>query len=201
MKAVGKLLETLKARPLPHWLTAIYLTLRWQAFVSPDARVYYPFRIRIGRGSRLIGRVTLIANGMIEIGRGVELYEGCFIQCQGGTVRIDEQSALGPYVVVYGGGDVDIGRACSIATHTTVVSTSHEFGDATTPIRDQGSTGKKVVISDDVWLGAHAVILAGTQVGKGSIVAAGAVVRENVPAYAVFGGVPARLLRERPRAP
>ncbi|MCB8820194.1 acyltransferase [Microvirga rosea] len=200
MRTVGKLLlEALRARPLPHWLAAVYLSLRWQAFVSLDTRIYYPFRVRIGRGSRLIGRVTLIANGAIEIGRGVELYEGCFIQCQGGTVHIGDRSALGPYVIVYGGGDVLIGRTCSIATHTTIVSTTHEFGDPTQPIRNQGSTGKKVVISDDVWLGAHAVVLAGSHVGEGSIVAAGAVVRENVSAFAVVGGVPARLLRERPK--
>ncbi|MBZ6076258.1 acyltransferase [Microvirga puerhi] len=198
MRTVGKLLlEALKARPLPHWMAAVYLSLRWQAFVSFDARIYYPFRIRIGRGSRLIGRVTLIANGAIEIGPQAELYEGCFIHCQGGTVRIGQNSALGPNVIIYGGGNVDIGQACSIATHSTIVSTSHHHSDATRPIREQGSSASKVTICDDVWLGAHAIVLAGVTIQPGSIIAAGAVVLKDVPEFAIFGGVPARLLRKR----
>jgi acetyltransferase-like isoleucine patch superfamily enzyme len=54
-----------------------------------------------------------------------------------------------------------------------------------------------VVIEDDVWIGFRAIILKGVTVGRGSIVAAGAVVISDVPRYSIVGGVPARVIRMR----
>ena len=54
-----------------------------------------------------------------------------------------------------------------------------------------------VKIGNDVWIGARAIILGGVNIGDGAIVAAGAVVTKDVPAYAIVGGVPARILRYR----
>jgi galactoside O-acetyltransferase len=51
------------------------------------------------------------------------------------------------------------------------------------------------VVSEEVWIGAGAIILGGVTIGRGAVIAAGAVVREDVPAGAVAGGVPARVLR------
>ena len=56
---------------------------------------------------------------------------------------------------------------------------------------------EQINIGNDVWIGARAIILDGVSIGDGAIVAAGAVVVKNVPAYAVVGGVPAKLLRHR----
>lgn len=55
-----------------------------------------------------------------------------------------------------------------------------------------------VTIEDDVWVAIGAIILPGVTIGKGSIVSAGAVVTKDVPAYTVFGGVPAKFIREVP---
>jgi acetyltransferase-like isoleucine patch superfamily enzyme len=55
----------------------------------------------------------------------------------------------------------------------------------------------EVVIEDDCWIAANAVILAGVRIGKGAVVAAGSVVNEDVPAYAVVAGVPARVIKSR----
>lgn len=53
-----------------------------------------------------------------------------------------------------------------------------------------------IVIGDKVWIGANATVLPGVTIGKGAIVAAGAVVHRDVPPFTVVGGVPARILRE-----
>ena len=53
------------------------------------------------------------------------------------------------------------------------------------------------VIGDDVWMGARSVIIAGTRIGRGAIVAAGAVVTKDVPEYAICAGVPAKVIRYR----
>lgn len=56
---------------------------------------------------------------------------------------------------------------------------------------------EQIQIGNDVWIGAHAIILDGVSIGDGCIVGAGAVVTKNIPAYAVVGGVPAKILRYR----
>ena len=60
-----------------------------------------------------------------------------------------------------------------------------------------GSFGLPCEIGSDAWIGANAVILRGVKVGIGSVVGAGAVVTSDIPDFAVFGGVPAKLIRYR----
>lgn len=73
----------------------------------------------------------------------------------------------------------------------------HQFSDRGRPIRDQGNKYGDISVDEDVWVGANAVILSGVAIGSGAIVAAGAVVTSDVDAYAIVGGVPARVLRYR----
>ena len=54
-----------------------------------------------------------------------------------------------------------------------------------------------VVIEDDVWCGANVTILKGVTIGRGSVVAAGAVVTKSFPPYSIIGGIPAKLLKMR----
>lgn len=61
----------------------------------------------------------------------------------------------------------------------------------------QPNISSPIQIGDDVWIGVQAVILAGVTIGDGAIVAAGAVVHENVKPYAIVGGVPAKVIGER----
>jgi acetyltransferase-like isoleucine patch superfamily enzyme len=65
------------------------------------------------------------------------------------------------------------------------------------PIALQGMTRDGIFIEDDVWVAAHAVVLDGVRIGRGSVVAAGAVVTEDVPPYTIVGGVPARAIGHR----
>ena len=58
-------------------------------------------------------------------------------------------------------------------------------------------SAQPVIIEDDVVIGANAVVIEGVRVGKGSVVAAGAVVLEDVPPEVVVGGTPARVLKEK----
>lgn len=56
---------------------------------------------------------------------------------------------------------------------------------------------KNIVVGEDVWIGARAILLSGVTIGRGTIVSAGAVVSKDVPPYSVVGGVPARILKFR----
>nr|WP_200389622.1 DapH/DapD/GlmU-related protein [Thiocapsa imhoffii] len=61
----------------------------------------------------------------------------------------------------------------------------------------QANIANPIRIGNDVWIGAHAAILSGVTIGEGAIVAAGAVVRQDVDPYTIVGGVPAKVLGER----
>lgn len=89
--------------------------------------------------------------------------------------------------------EVTIGSRVMIAPNVTITVTGH-------PVHPELRAGMAqfsapVVIEDDVWLGAHVVVLPGVTIGAGSIVGAGSVVTKNVPQNVVVGGVPARVLR------
>lgn len=89
--------------------------------------------------------------------------------------------------------EVRIGSRVMIAPNVTVTVTGH-------PVHPELRSGMSqfsapVTIEDDVWIGAHVVILPGVTIGAGSIVGAGSVVTRNVPPGVVVGGVPGRVLR------
>jgi maltose O-acetyltransferase len=94
-------------------------------------------------------------------------------------------------------GDLRIGNNVMIAPYAMVITTRHNSFTPDTPMRIQGVSSRKVIIEDDVWIGGNAVILPGVRVGRGSVVAASSVVNRDIPAYALAGGNPARILKSR----
>jgi acetyltransferase-like isoleucine patch superfamily enzyme len=94
-------------------------------------------------------------------------------------------------------GGLTIGDDVSIAHSVSILTTNHNYADLDLPIRDQGVQERATTISDDVWIGCGSRILAGVTIGKGAVVAAGAVVTKDVEPYAVVGGVPARQIGSR----
>lgn len=85
----------------------------------------------------------------------------------------------------------------SIAPNVVIVGSNHVFSDPTKTIKSQGTSSKGIVVDDDVWIGANVTILDGVHVGKGSVVAAGAVVNKDVPPMTIVVGVPAKVVKER----
>lgn len=92
-------------------------------------------------------------------------------------------------------GAVRIGDDVNLAQGITVSGLNHNFENICAPIAAQGVSTSEVVIADDVWIGANAVILAGVSIGSHSVVAAGAVVTKNVPECCVAAGNPARIVK------
>lgn len=92
-------------------------------------------------------------------------------------------------------GPITIGSDVRLAQNIVVSGLNHNFEDIHTLIVKQGVSTKKVVIADDVWIGANSVIVAGVSIGNHSIIAAGSIVTKDVPPYCVVGGNPARVLK------
>ena len=128
------------------------------------------------------------------LGRKSVVESYCCINNAVGDVTIGDQTRIGIHCTVIG--PVCIGNNVNLAQGITVTALNHNFKDATRRIDEQGISTKPVVISDDVWIGANAVILPGVTIGRHVVVAAGAVVTKDVPANCVVGGVPAKVIKE-----
>ena len=93
-------------------------------------------------------------------------------------------------------GPVNIGHHVNLAQGITVTALNHNFEDSEKRIDEQGVCTTPVVIEDDVWIGANAVILPGVRVGTHSVVAAGAVVTKDVPPHSIVAGIPAKIIKK-----
>ena len=157
--------------------------------IRPRGKLSCGSNVRISDYTEVLGKVSL--------GDKVHLHRNVLVRSFKGFIDIGPGTTINPFCVIYGDGGVTIGREVSIATKTTIVAANHNFSDVSTPIKSQGSTSKGIVIGDDVWLGANVVVLDGVDIGKGAIVAAGAVVSKNVEPYSIVGGVPAKVIGSR----
>lgn len=93
-------------------------------------------------------------------------------------------------------GPVRIGNNVNTAQNVTISGLNHNFQDVNKTIDSQGESTSPIVIEDDVWIGANSVILAGTNIGKHSIVGASSVVNRSVPPFTVVAGNPAKIIKQ-----
>ena len=96
-----------------------------------------------------------------------------------------------------GNGSITIGNNVLIGPNVVLRSSNHSFENLEKSISKQGMNHGEIIIKDDVWIGSNCVILQNCTIGKGSIIAAGAVVTKDIESYSVVGGVPARLIKKR----
>lgn len=110
------------------------------------------------------------------------------------SIRIGEGSYVGPQCNL---GSCVIGQGTLLGSGVHILSGKgqHNIDDVDTPIKDQGGTFQQIAIGDDCWIGNGAIVMA--NVGAHSVVAAGAVVIQDVPEYAIVGGNPAKIIKMR----
>ena len=87
------------------------------------------------------------------------------------------------------------GNNVILAQNIVVSGLNHEYKDPATPIRFQPVTTASIIIEDDCWIAANAVITAGVTIGKHSVIGAGAVVTRSIPPYSVATGNPAKVIK------
>jgi bifunctional N-acetylglucosamine-1-phosphate-uridyltransferase/glucosamine-1-phosphate-acetyltransferase GlmU-like protein len=136
----------------------------------------------------------------ITLEAGVALDRGVILLCSG-PHRPDKLVVhAGTYVNRYTMFDVhehlEIGRDCMIGPHCYLTDSDH-CTVAGASVKAQPMASTPVILEDEVWLGAHAVVLAGVRIGRGAVIGAGSVVTCDVPPNAVAAGAPARVLRMR----
>jgi acetyltransferase-like isoleucine patch superfamily enzyme len=135
--------------------------------------------------------------GRMEIGSGCEVRSFARLEADTGHLVLGERSSVNPFCLLNGFGGLRIGSDVRIASHSVILSSTHRYDAAGVSIRAQGVEPRETVVGDDVWFGAHVVVVGGVQIGAHSIIGAGSVVLEDVPSNAVVAGVPARVIRMR----
>ena len=157
--------------------------------------------IRLGRRVDVGGRAELrvTCGGTITIEDGVSIERDVLIHAEGGAVVIGRDGFVGRGSHIVALESVIIGADALIAAGVVIRDGDHRFDDPSRPIREQGHDVRPIRIGADVWLGAHAVITAGSTIGDGSVIGANAVVRGEIPPLAVAAGIPARVIRQRGR--
>lgn len=144
------------------------------------------------KGAKIDPRAFVARGGVVHLGRNSIVRAGTMLLPSGGSISIGDRTSLNQYVVINGEGKVSIGDDVMIAAFTSIFAANHNFDRADVPIRSQGmSTKGGIKIGNDVWIGTHAVILDGVEVGDGAVIGAGAVVTKNVAPYTIMAGVPA----------
>jgi acetyltransferase-like isoleucine patch superfamily enzyme len=158
-------------------------------WLGPKVYLDYGVYLHGGPGGLHIGAGSWIMNGSrlhvfnfrdmpqsgIQLGRRTFVGEGTIMRGQGG-IRVGDNVLFGPAV--------------------QVLAVNHVFTDPARPIMDQGITAEGIVIEDNCWIGAGAIILDGVTIGRGACVGAGSVVTKSVPPLSLAVGSPARVIRD-----
>jgi acetyltransferase-like isoleucine patch superfamily enzyme len=143
--------------------------------------------------------IKIRERGNIIIGNNTEILDGVILMSYfDGELKIGESCSINPYTIIYAVGDTEIGNNVLIAGHCMIIPNNHVFSRRDIPIQSQGNNYKGIKIESDVWIGHGCTILDGVTVGMGSIIAAGSVVNRDVPPYTIYGGIPAKYIKNRP---
>lgn len=127
---------------------------------------------------RIHARASIRYAEHIHIGSNVRITMDCCVWAEKNSkIVIGDNVLIGPGVKIFTG--------------------NHGISDNGIPITFQERVEADIIIGNDVWIGANSVITSGVKLNDGAIIAAGAVVTKDVPAKAIFGGVPAKLIKYR----
>ncbi|HEU5321016.1 MAG TPA: acyltransferase [Methylomirabilota bacterium] len=176
----------------------------WGAFLASrtagargEVRIWKQFLLSLVPG-RIGSRLRGMGLGFGRRGRDLRISELTWIRCPE-NVTLGDHVRINTLVYLDATGGIEIGSYVGIGHGSQVHSTNHHYDDVDVPYYLQGYEHAKVVIEDDVWVGAGSIIVAGVRLGRGTVVAAGSVVTRDTEPYSVVAGVPARLIKYRGR--
>ena len=174
-------------------------------FVGRRCKIKHCHKISVGRTITIGDNVEINALSLsgIQLGDNVSILRNTIIECTGVIRNLGEGLIIGNNVGIAQNcfiqvrGTVVMGNDIMFGPGVSIFSEDHGFTDTTIPMIEQPEFRKGVIIEDDVWVGSRAVILGGVTIGRGSIIAAGSIVKSSVPPYSIVAGVPGKIIRSR----
>ena len=134
----------------------------------------------------------------VRIGRGAAVFMGCYWYFYRPLGRNPQPMTVGDHTIINrrctldGRGGLRLGANVSVSPEVMFITSQHLKDDP-----DFGVEDRAIVVEDYAWVGSRATLLPGITVGRGAVIAAGALVARDVPPFTVVGGVPARVIGER----
>lgn len=178
--------------------------LRYTGAIAPGTDAADGFA-SFGEGSVIaFPTAVLYGEGHIHIGRGTMISTWCTIAAgyspdqtttPARALVIGDRCVIGLRSGIVAHESIEIGDDVWFGQDVYVTDANHGYQDPHTPIGKQLGPHDRVRIGSGTWIGHGAVVLPGTTIGRNVVVAAGSVVRGDVPDHAVIGGVPARVIR------
>lgn len=155
-----------------------------------------PIKHKRGKGSliRRRTRMDLMPFNNFVLGKDSTIEDFSTVNNGVGDVIIGNRTRIGMSNVIIG--PVTIGDDVMFAQNVVLSGLNHGYEDVNLPPSLQKVETKPIIVKDEVWIGANAVVTAGVTIGKHSIVAAGCVVVKDVPPYSIVGGNPGRILKQ-----
>jgi acetyltransferase-like isoleucine patch superfamily enzyme len=169
-----------------------WLKLRWRGRLETDGLCFVAPDVTFEIGPE----------AKVRLGRWCWIGHGTKIRAHEGEVSIGAKTVMGQECTISAFQHVSIGRECIVADRVMLIDFDHGVVEVERPIRMQGIYKRDVRVGHNVWVGYGACFLRGARVGDNAVIGTLSVVTKDVPANAVAGGAPARILRmrERPRS-
>lgn len=185
---------------IPRKITYPWYLIR-RAYITARKRTLFK---SFGQGSLLAPGVNLRATTYVSVGNNSSIMSNCIIETyaiggQKPELEIGNHVSIGEYSHITCTNRIVIGNG--VLTGRFVLITDNSHGNLTEeeadipPLSRAIHSNGPVFIGDNVWIGDKATILPNVTIGKGSIIAANAVVTKDVPEYSVVAGVPARIIK------
>ncbi|MEM9526806.1 MAG: DapH/DapD/GlmU-related protein [Bacteroidota bacterium] len=154
----------------------------------------------IGPGVTL-GKVFMLLPEKVKIGSHCFIEHNVRLRVGGpwgeGAISIGARTFIGHGTQINIGSHFTVGQDCLIAAGCLFSDAHHSFDNLNLPIREQVCNYRPIIIEDNVWLGTGVTVIQGVTIHKGAVIAAGAIVTKDVPANEIWGGIPARKLKNR----
>lgn len=154
----------------------------------------FPSSISLWARLDVIPRARHHERHRLSVGRNTLIESLCAICTWHGDVILKDGASIGIGSMVLGPVSIGEGSACS--QNCFISGQSHHYEDISKHFLRQGFQSEQVVIGKNVWIGANSVILPGIKIGDNSVIGAGSIIVEDVPAYSVVAGNPARIIKQ-----
>jgi acetyltransferase-like isoleucine patch superfamily enzyme len=165
----------------------LWCKLRWRGRLRTDGLCF------IGPGVKF----EIGPNACVNLGRWCWIGHGCKVRVHEGELTIGAKTVFGQECTISAFQHISIGRECIIADRVMMIDFDHGMVEVERPIRLQGIYKRDVQIGHNCWIGYGACILRGVTVGDNAVIGTSSVVTDEVPANAIVGGIPAKVIRMR----